>query len=222
MPTNPAGAANYGASDASERQREIIAVAMDAFYRLGFGSASIRDIASEIRFTQAAIYYHFRNKEEILFAIIDGFTNFLHATLEKAFSASSDPARGLRDAMRTHILLAESHFRETKLVIEEKRSLIPAHRAIITEKENAIYHLYKSRIAALIRSRRARRVDASAATFALFGVINYFYHWFRPGGRLKLERLAGDSIEVLLDGLLLADPKPAPAGRRPATARKSG
>ena len=220
MSRKPATAVKSVASAASERQREIIAVAMDAFYRLGFGSASIRDIAAEIRFTQAAIYYHFRNKEEILFAIIDGFTDFLRATLEQAFTTSSDPEQGLRQAMHTHILLAESRYRETKLVIEEKRSLSPAHRAVITEKENAIYHLYKSRIAALTGSRRARRVDASAATFALLAVINYFYHWFRPGGRLTLKRLARDSIEVLLDGLLLADPGAAPAGRRRAPARK--
>lgn len=215
MAKSSTGAAGSGASAVTERQREIIVVAMDAFYRLGFGSASIRDIAAEIGFTQAAIYYHFKNKEEILFSIIDGFTDFLQQTLERAFSASSDPALGLRHAMHTHILLLEGRFRETKLVIEEKRSLSPEHRAVITEKENAIYHLYKSRIAALIGSGRARRINASAATFALFGVINYFYHWFRPRGRLTLAQVARDSIDVLLEGLLLPRPKAPPPGSSP-------
>ena len=204
--------AGPGESAGSERRRELIGVATDAFYRLGFGSAAMRDIAAEVRFTQAAIYYHFRNKEEILFAIIDGFTDFLYATLAKTFCAASDPAQGLRQGMHAHILLSERRYREIKLVIEDKRFLSPEHRAIITEKENAIYQLYKSRVASLTGSGRARKLDASAVTFAMLGVINYFYHWFRPRGRLRLAQVARDSIDVLLDGLLLPEPKTLRAG----------
>jgi len=200
---------------AAERRAQIETVAARAFCRLGYGGASMRDIARELGTTQAAVYYHFPGKEAILLSIIGRFTDDLHALLKRELDGVPDPAKGLRRALLAHILVLETHGRETRLVIEEKRQLGPAHRRSIQERELAIYALYRDRVRELIAARRARALDPAAVTFALFGIVNYFFYWFRSGGRLTLREAALQSIDLVLQGLL----RPAPAVSRAARTR---
>lgn len=202
----------------SDRRRQIESVATRAFCRLGYGSASMRDIARQIGTTQAAVYYHFSGKEEILFSIIARFTEDLVALLRERFESTADPAAGLRRALLAHILLLETRGFETRLVIEEKRHLERRHQRRIVTREREIYALYRERVRALVASGRARPVDATVASFALLGIVNYFLHWFRRGGHLSLRQAAEQSIELLLSGLLLPAGRAgrAAASRRPA------
>jgi len=54
-----------------ERRKEIIRAAMDVFSRNGFGGSTTREIAENAGISEAMIYNHFRNKEELYSAIID-------------------------------------------------------------------------------------------------------------------------------------------------------
>ena len=60
MPRRPEG---------DTRQR-ILDVALDLFIEQGYDKTSLRQIAGRLGFTQAAIYYHFAAKEDILAALV--------------------------------------------------------------------------------------------------------------------------------------------------------
>ncbi len=52
----------------STRDR-ILDIAMDLFIEQGFDKTSLREIADQLGFSKAAIYYHFASKDEILLAL---------------------------------------------------------------------------------------------------------------------------------------------------------
>jgi len=54
-----------------ERRQEIIRAAMDVFSRSGFSGSTTRKIAERAGISEAMIYSHFQNKEELYAAIID-------------------------------------------------------------------------------------------------------------------------------------------------------
>ena len=56
---------------ADERRQEIIRAAMEVFARNGFGGSTTREIAENAGISEAMIYSHFRNKQELYAAIID-------------------------------------------------------------------------------------------------------------------------------------------------------
>jgi len=56
---------------ADERRQEIIRAAMEVFARNGFGGSTTREIAENAGISEATIYSHFRNKEDLYTAIID-------------------------------------------------------------------------------------------------------------------------------------------------------
>src|SRR4029453_6472902 len=51
-------------------RRQMLAAAIDCFARHGYRGTSIDRIAREVGVTKGALYYHFRDKEELLFAAV--------------------------------------------------------------------------------------------------------------------------------------------------------
>jgi AcrR family transcriptional regulator len=57
------------APDSGDTRDRILDVALDLFIEQGYDKTSLRQIAEPLGFTQAAIYYHFAAKEDILVAL---------------------------------------------------------------------------------------------------------------------------------------------------------
>lgn len=58
-------------SPAHETRDRIIASAARVFARKGFQKASLDEVAADAGLTKGAIYWHFRNKNDLLFAMLD-------------------------------------------------------------------------------------------------------------------------------------------------------
>jgi TetR/AcrR family transcriptional regulator len=56
---------------AAERQRQLLEVAMNAFSRRGFKSATTKDIAAAAGVTEAIIFQHFPSKEALYSAVLE-------------------------------------------------------------------------------------------------------------------------------------------------------
>jgi AcrR family transcriptional regulator len=59
------------APNAADTRGRLIDVAVDLFTRHSFAGTSLQMIADEMGFTKAAIYYHFRTREELLAAVVE-------------------------------------------------------------------------------------------------------------------------------------------------------
>lgn len=186
-------------------RHKIIDAATDLFYEQGYQKASLRDIANRVGVTQAAIYYHFRNKEEILYTIIEQSSNDLFFALKSCLSGNDDPLEKLRSAISQHIISIKTKRKGAKIIIEDKRFLSGQLNRLVKEKEKAVYNLYKTQIEELQRSKKVKEYDLTAATFAILGMINWLYHWYRPEKSLSIEQLAEQIIDMLLSGLLTGE-----------------
>src|SRR2546421_11516163 len=57
------------AGGAASTRGRILDVALDLFVRKGYAETSLREIAAELGFSKAALYYHFESKQDILLAL---------------------------------------------------------------------------------------------------------------------------------------------------------
>jgi AcrR family transcriptional regulator len=55
----------------SQTRQHILDASMHLFSRLGYPNTTVREIAREAGITDAAIYYHFRTKEDVLHALVN-------------------------------------------------------------------------------------------------------------------------------------------------------
>ena len=61
--------------DAEQTRRAILASAMDIFYEKGYSKTTFDEIAKRINLTKGAVYWYFRNKPDIVAALINDFSD---------------------------------------------------------------------------------------------------------------------------------------------------
>jgi AcrR family transcriptional regulator len=74
-----------GGSPADTRQR-LLDVAMELVSRNGFAGTSLQMIADELGFTKAAIYYHFRTRDQLLVTLMEPILHQIRQIVEIAES----------------------------------------------------------------------------------------------------------------------------------------
>jgi AcrR family transcriptional regulator len=57
----------------TDTREAIRTVALELFAEQGYGKTSLREISERLGVTKAAVYYHFKTKEEILVSLIEDF-----------------------------------------------------------------------------------------------------------------------------------------------------
>jgi AcrR family transcriptional regulator len=92
MPDTAATAATGDGSRRDTRQR-LIDVAVELFLRHSFAGTSLQMIADELGFTKAAIYHHFRTREQLLDAVVEPFLERLQIVISEAESLRGVHAR---------------------------------------------------------------------------------------------------------------------------------
>ncbi|MDP6808665.1 MAG: TetR/AcrR family transcriptional regulator [Desulfobacterales bacterium] len=186
----------------NSRKHEIIKASVELFYKYGYQKASLRDIARKVGISQAAIYYHFKTKEEILLNIIEKYSNKLLFSLKTCFVQKKDPIENLRDAIFAHATSIRNSRNGTKIIIEDKRFLSDEIKQIVKEKEIVIFLLYKDYLKQLQDLKLIKQGDLSIATFGILGTVNWLYHWFNPDKAMTMEKIAEEMIDNLLYGLI--------------------
>ncbi len=184
------------------RRQEILEIAVDVFFEFGYHKASINDISSRMGTTKAAIYYHFHNKEDILYTIVDEMANRILLELKSGLKSHKDPVQRLRALISSQIGFMKGYRKEVKILIEDKRFLGGDLGRLTREKEATIFHIYRSILEELKNDGRLKESDLTTATFGIFGMINWLYHWYDPKGKLPIEKLAENIVGILFHGLL--------------------
>ena len=108
--------------DKRQANRErILQAARKVFGRRGYYGATIEEIADESGLSNGAVYYNFKNKEDLFFALLEDWRGELIRDVERAFSRvePTDAAEEqLREAVR-QVLESLRPSREWRLLILE-------------------------------------------------------------------------------------------------------
>jgi AcrR family transcriptional regulator len=70
-----------------DTRERILSVANELFIEQGYEGTSLREIADRLGITKAALYYHFRSKDEILATLLSPFETLLDELLQRLEAA---------------------------------------------------------------------------------------------------------------------------------------
>ncbi|TQL48849.1 TetR family transcriptional regulator [Homoserinimonas aerilata] len=142
-----------------ERRAEIIAKASEVFGTYGYVAGSLRQIATEVGITPAAITRHFDSKEDLLAEVIRAWTT-------KSSQALGPSATGLTHFERLIKLMEFNHahrgFLELFLTLSTEASN-PDHpaRRFITERYEQTLTNFMSNLGLAVRSGAAKAMTPS-------------------------------------------------------------
>lgn len=81
------------AADRSESAQRVLDAALQLFAEHGFEGTSLQQIADRLGVTKAAVYYHFRSKDDLLAALVGPAFDELGGVLAEAEALPPGPAR---------------------------------------------------------------------------------------------------------------------------------
>ncbi|MEW6377726.1 MAG: TetR family transcriptional regulator [Thermodesulfobacteriota bacterium] len=188
-----------------ERKAQILKIATDIFYRDGYEKASLQEIAERAGFTKAAIYYHFKNKEEILFNLVTTISDQLIFDLKEIVKRKGDPVEQLKEMLTTQISYFKPDKEKVKILVEDRRFLGKKYENIVKDKQREIFEIYKKKLDEIVNIGRLNNINIITANFSLFGIINWLYHWYNPKGKLSIEEITDDIVKMIFYGLIKED-----------------
>ena len=88
----------------AERTRAAILVAAERlFARRGYAATRLEDVAEAVGLKRAALFYHFRDKQELYDAVIEDAFGMLAARLDEAFSGTRPIAERIERAVEAWV-----------------------------------------------------------------------------------------------------------------------
>lgn len=186
----------------TDSRQEILRTAARLFQQQGYDGTSMNDVAAALRLSKGGLYHHFQSKDEILFNLMSHAMDITEEYVLKPAKAIPDPEQRLRKLIRLHIgVVLSERDREITVMLHENHPLSPGLRKRINARKKDYIHFLENLIAEVQRARGSKgTVTPRAAAFALLGMINWIYQWYRPEGSLQEESLVQQYTEIFFQG----------------------
>lgn len=190
--------------DTQHRLREICRIAARVFYEKGYTGASMQEIAEAVGLTKAGLYHHIGSKDRLLFEIMNYGMDILQETVLDRVASIQDPREKLRQTIAGHIdLIVRARDQEITVILHENRSLSGPLRDKIDARKREYTHFLENLIAEVQqKTDGAPSISPTLAAFALLGMINWLYQWYRIEGPVAESDLAQVFSEFFFRGLL--------------------
>jgi TetR/AcrR family transcriptional regulator, cholesterol catabolism regulator len=199
-PSWEAPAARRRSRPSNDRRQQIIEVSTELFRERGYHVTSLEDIAERIGFTKPAIYYYFKSKEDILFAIVEEIVDEAYERIASIAAGPGPCVERLRALLvaNTEAVLTN---RDANAVFYNERGLLSTNRErMMRAREREYTRLVRDLYTEGVEQGELFDVDPSVATATLLGASIWTYRWVNPTGSLSIPEVAEMVADLLLNG----------------------
>jgi len=188
-----------------DSRQEILRTAARLFQQRGYDATSMNDVAAALKLSKGGLYHHFQSKDEILYEIMNHAMEITQERVLNPVRAISDPEERLRALIRLHIeVVLSPRDREITVMLHENHPLPPALRKRINARKKDYIHFLESLMTEVQNKAQHQakgKVSPRAAAFALLGMINWIYQWYKPEGELQAQNLVPQFTDLIFGGI---------------------
>jgi AcrR family transcriptional regulator len=199
--STPALRATRRRMSAEERRQQIITEAATLFDDAGYTHATVDDIARRVGVAKPTIYHYFESKDEILQAIHEEFIDLLITRHEQRAMIGRAPEELLLEIMVDVLDLMETHRGHVRVFFEHHRHLAPQAQGAMRVKRDDYERTVEELFVNGVRRGAFKPLDPVLATLATFGMCNWAYQWYQPGGELRPRQIAEQFWTFLMCGV---------------------
>lgn len=167
----------------------LLIAAVDCFWKNGFHASSTRDIAKKANLSPAAIYVHFKSKEELLFTIIQIVAGDVLEKLQLTAADDSDPKRRLWRIVQNSVALPARVYKASIVVNTEFVVLGAAQRRYVMNVRDALDEIVENCLKDGCRSGQFQIEDLSVTKTAIVALCRSVLTWYSPNGPLSPDEL---------------------------------
>ncbi|MFC3283442.1 TetR/AcrR family transcriptional regulator [Litchfieldella rifensis] len=181
----------------SPRRKELTRVAAQMFVQEGFDRTTVRMLAQEMGIKSGSLFHHFRDKQEILCAVIEeGTQNALAIARDALAQCAGTPEARLHAMARAHLETLLTDRNAHVVALYEWRRLDEASREHLIHLRDAYEALWQMVIADALEAGLIRGDKFLVSRFVL-GALNWTVRWYDPAGSRSPEELAHELIGMI-------------------------
>jgi len=189
---------------ALDPRQEILRAAARLFQQQGYDATSMNDVAAALKLSKGGLYHHFQSKDDILFHLMNHAMDITEERVLSPVRGVASPEERLRMLIRLHIgTVLSQQDREITVMLHENHPLPSAQRKRINARKKEYVRFVENLIAEVQHERGAKpAASPRAAAFALMGMLNWIYQWYRPEGPLQEDDLVRQYTEIFFAGAI--------------------
>jgi len=194
----------------------VLQTAAKLFLEMGYRKTSMSLLAARLNITKPALYYYFRNKEELLVECYRAGIDSIEGALKGALISEGNGLEKLCSYVRSYATAI--------VTFDFGRCVATLDDSELSEQTRRQVRNLKRRIDAGIRGYIEEGIQDGSivpcnpkmASFAMAGAINWIGTWYRPGGGLGEEEIVSEFTRLLTSGLRQCPsvPQASAAGER--------
>ncbi|HID93068.1 MAG TPA: TetR/AcrR family transcriptional regulator [bacterium (Candidatus Stahlbacteria)] len=189
------------------RRQEILVAAMRVFARKGFDGATVDDIAAEAEFSKGALYFYFKNKEEIFVKIVESALEQERDFLNEVLGGKGNSIEKLNRIAHGYFGYVEKNKDLIRILHSESQKLYALSKERIEKGFIANRRLATKSIAKIIRegikANEIREVDPEMGAIIFQGMMtSMVFHWLQEEGKQgSLSEQVVPMLDFFLKGI---------------------
>ncbi|MBV6393030.1 MAG: HTH-type transcriptional regulator QacR [Anaerolineales bacterium] len=190
------------ANTATGLDEQILETAKDLFINKGYHGLSMREISDALDVSKAALYYYFKDKEELFLAILKVYLDDMSEALGRIQSEAAPRREQIRHFIE-YVLAQPSKQRATiRLASQEIVHLTPKAR-------KAFDALYREKFIGKVQSilqqgmdnGEFRKMRVEAAVWGLLGIMFPYFYPAHSGDSPVPDETIQEVATIFLDGI---------------------
>ncbi|MEU8569755.1 TetR/AcrR family transcriptional regulator [Streptomyces pathocidini] len=168
---------------APDAARRLVTAAVEAFAERGYHATTTRDIAGRAGMSPAALYIHYKTKEELLYQISSVGHRLSLRILQEAAASDGSPAERLATAVRSFVSWHAERHTTARVVQYELGALGEEHYVEIVGLRREVDTVMRSIIQDGVDAGDFDVPDVPGTTLAALSLCIDVARWFNPEGR---------------------------------------
>lgn len=178
--------------------RRLVVAAVEAFAERGYHATTTRDIAGRAGMSPAALYIHYKTKEELLYQISGVGHRLSLGLLRSAANSGGSAADRLGAAVRAFVRWHAEHHTTGRVVQYELGALSAEHYTEIVGLRRESENVIRSVIRDGVKAGEFDVPDVSGTTLAVLSLCIDVARWFNPDGRRTPDEIGALYADLVL------------------------
>lgn len=183
----------------------ILSAAETLFSTKGYTATSVTDISKKLKVSKPALYYHFKNKIEILKTLYSLYSisyEEMLSSFEEVMNRDLPPDEKCKKLIENQVKFMAKNINRAKIYFGDYKVFPRKVKNEIKEKRKRFNERWINVYREGIKAGLFRNIDAKIAAYVIVGACNWIQMWYSRNGKLKESELANIMVDLLSKGYL--------------------
>jgi len=190
-------------NEVNSMRERILAQAGRRFVIHGYNGISMREIAEACGITKAALYYHFKDKEDLILAILDRYLAELERVIRECRSRGGTPRQQLAGVAQAIF----SQLPEQRSIIRLATQEMPNLSAEARQRFGAVYHMkfigqFEAILVEGVALGEFKPMDVHLAVWILLGMMYPFFYPSQERDGMDNEEALQTILKIFFEGII--------------------